>query len=78
MMNTEFRTKVRNDFQKELYKLMNNSVFGKTIENLAKLSSSQQGDEQDKEVNSQPIVQQACNIYDQCGRNQHTKKEAGS
>lgn len=38
-MNTELRNKADNGFEKDLYKLLNNSVYGKTFENVLNYSN---------------------------------------
>ena len=39
-MNKELRTKAKNNFEKDLFKLINNLVFGKTLENKRKIKGN--------------------------------------
>ena len=63
--NTELRKTAANSFEKDFFKLMNNSVFGKTIENIRKRQNIELVDNRKKAVklSSRPNFDR-CTIFD--------------
>ena len=63
--NTELRKCAANNFEKDFFKLMNNSVFGKTIENIRKRQNIHLIDDRKKAVklSSKPNFDR-CTIFD--------------
>ena len=69
-MNTDFKKKAESDFQKDLFKLMNNAVLEKLwkmLENIAILNLSLQKEEKNVWFQNQIIIVQSVsrNIYQQ-------------
>ena len=63
--NTELRKCASNNFEKDFFKLMNNSVFGKTIENIRKRQNIELVDDRKKalKLSSRPNFDR-CTIFD--------------
>ena len=73
--NTELRMKAANNFEKDFFKLMNNSVFGKTIENIRNRQNIELVDNRKKAVklSSRPNFDR-CTIFDRNLIAVHMKK----
>ena len=74
-MNTNLRTKAKNNFEKDFFKLMNNSVFGKTVENIrnrvnVKLVNTE---ERLKKLSAKPNYK-SCKIFNENLISVHMKK----
>ena len=74
-MNTNLRTKAKNNFEKDFFKLMNNSVFGKTMENIrnrvnVKLVNTE---ERLKKLSAKPNYK-SCKIFNENLISVHMKK----
>jgi len=65
-LNTKLRTESNNDFEKYFFKLMNNSAFGKTMENIEKRVDARliTSEEQAKKLAAKPNYDH-CTIIDE-------------
>ena len=75
-MNTNLRTQAKNNFEKDFYKLMNNAVFGKTMENIrnrvnVKLVNTE---ERLKKLTAKPNLKSPPKIFSENLASVHLKK----
>ena len=63
-LNTELRTAAENEFEKDFFKLMNNSVFGKTMENIRNRVDIKlvNNEKQAEKLSAKPNINH-CNIF---------------
>ena len=64
-LNTKLRTEAANDFEKDFFKLMNNSVFGKTIENIENRVDVRLVTEKEALKLSAKVNYDRCTIFDE-------------
>ena len=74
--NTEMRKDAKNSFEKDFFKLMNNSVFGKTMENLRKRTNIELVTDEERllKLTAKPTYVSS-KIFDENLVGVHTKKE---
>ncbi|KAG1651860.1 hypothetical protein GQR58_026696 [Nymphon striatum] len=74
-LNTNLRSKATNDFEKDFFKLMNNSVFGKTMENIRNRVDIQlvNNEKKARKLAAKPNFKH-CNIFDENLIAMHMKK----
>ena len=74
-LNTDLRTKAKNEFEKDFFKLMNNSVFGKTMENIRNRVNIKLVTDRKKaeKLAAKPNFKH-CNIFDEDSIAIHMKK----
>ena len=74
-LNTRLRTEAKNDFKKDFFKLMNNSVFGKTMENIRnRVDVRLVSDRKKAEKFSEKLNFRHCTIFDENLVAVHMKK----
>ena len=74
-LNTELRTAAANEFEKDFFKLMNNSVFGKTMENIRNRVNIKLVNDRKKaeKLSAKPNFKH-CNIFSENLVDIHTKR----